>query len=509
MQAIKLNNIKKEIADRVLFEIDSLIIKKTDRIGIVGRNGSGKSTLLKMIAAEDNDFHGEIDIHGREAYVPQLKETSTMSGGEQSMALIQKAIQSHPDILILDEPTSNLDVENLNLLIELLSESAATLILVSHDRHFLNKLVNNIWEIDRGKVQTYSGNYDDFHAVKELKTRQHQEAYSEYQNKVKQLENEAHRRLQKASTFKKRKKNVSRSDYKVNSFAGKYDAQEKAMAKSAKALEKRIEKLNPVEALIRERSFIFKEVGNLDNDASTLINLNEGKLFIEKIELFSYPPFKITFGDKLSITGPNQSGKTSFLRAILRQSLKGYYSQQLNIGYFSQNFNVLDLNDSIYHNVRKGSLQSDFVIKNVLASLGFDHKVIYQKANVLSGGERVRLSFAKVLLGDHNLLLLDEPTNYLDIDTLKSVEGFIKNYPGAVVLVSHDQTFVETTTDQHYFIESGQLLSPAYQFKNKDKVEQELLLLQFQLDEMVMNPETQLEDIREIQRKISKLKSND
>lgn len=120
MQAIKLNNIKKEIADRVLFEIDSLIIKKTDRIGIVGRNGSGKSTLLKMIAAEDNDFHGEIDIHGREAYVPQLKETSTMSGGEQSMALIQKAIQSHPDILILDEPTSNLDVENLNLLLSLI-----------------------------------------------------------------------------------------------------------------------------------------------------------------------------------------------------------------------------------------------------------------------------------------------------------------------------------------------------------------------------------------------------
>ncbi|WP_124057928.1 ribosomal protection-like ABC-F family protein [Vaginisenegalia massiliensis] len=508
MHAIKLQDIKKEFTDRVLFEADSLMIKRSERIGIVGRNGQGKSTLLKMIIGEDNGYDGEIESHGRIEYVPQIKETSTMSGGEQSMTLIQKAIHSHPDILMLDEPTSNLDVENLNLLIKWLKEYSATLIFVSHDRYLLNELVDNIWEIDRGKIYTYSGNYDDFQTMKQLKSKQQEVAYSEYQRKIKQLESEAQRRFEKASTFKKQKKNVSTSDYKVNSYAGKYDAQEKAMAKSAKALEKRIKKLNHVEAPVKERSFVFKEVGHLHRNASTLINLNEGKLFFENIYLFSYPPFKVTFGDKLSISGPNQAGKTSFLRAILSQTLKGYYSQHLNIGYFSQNFNVLDLNESLYNNVRKGSLQTDFVIKNILASLGFDNKVIYQKANVLSGGERVRLSFAKILLGNHNLLLLDEPTNYLDIDTLESIEGYIKNYPGSVILVSHDQTFVEATTNQHYFIDGGQLLSPVYREKNKNQVEQELLLLQFQLDEMIMKPEMQLEDIREIQRKIEKLRNN-
>ncbi|MBG9979410.1 ribosomal protection-like ABC-F family protein [Facklamia lactis] len=505
MQEVELTNLVKEIETTLLFEIEHLVVNQGERIGIVGGNGKGKSTLLKMIVGEDSDYEGRIEVQRSWSYVPQLKESSKMSGGEQSIASIQQAFEANRPLLLLDEPTSNLDRDHLEDLIQALKDSQQTLLVVSHDRYFLDQLVDKIWEIDQQQVTEYVGNYSQYLEQKAQERHRQQINYEAYQKKVNQLEEEAKKRMERASRFKKRKKNVSVSDYKVMSRMGKYDAQEKSLAKSSKALSKRIEQLEEVEAPNQAPHYFFKEVGHLSNKKQTLLNLRANDVSVAGRFLFHLESFKLLQGEKVSINGPNQAGKTSFFRQLLAQELAGYYTADLNIGYFAQNFDELEDSLSLLANVQATSLQEDYLIRNVLAALGFDIHRVDQKVATLSGGERVRLQFAKVLLGNHNLLLLDEPTNYLDITTLEAVEGFLKDYPGAFILVSHDREFVEATAEQHYFIEEQKLITRVYQANYEDSAAKQLQLLTFRLEQLVADPEASLEEIRALKQEIEAL----
>ncbi|MDO4680658.1 MAG: ATP-binding cassette domain-containing protein [Aerococcus sp.] len=506
MEVIKLMDVSKVIQGCPLFHIDQAVVNTGDKIGLIGKNGTGKSTLLKMIVGLDAEYQGQIHMNRSFAYLPQMKVKSQESGGEQTKRMIEEVLAERADLLILDEPSANLDQENVHWLIQTLENYPGTLIVVSHDRSLLNQVVNQIWALEQGQLNQYVGTYEDYHIAKRQERESQVVAYANYNKKVHQLKAEAKKRNEHAKRFKQQKKNQSASDYKVNGYAGKYDGHQKSIAKSAKALEKRIEQLEKVERPPKALHYTFKAVGNLsDHHNQTLIHLKKGKVRQGKHWLFTFPEFTLKGGEKISLEGPNQAGKTTFLRQLFNQTLPGYYKPDLSIGYFAQDFTNLALEQSVLDNVQKSSLQSDTLIRTVLASLGFSSHKLGDLVQELSGGERVRLSFAKLLLGDYHLLLLDEPTNFLDLGTLEQVEKFILEHPAAIILVSHDQAFIEHTVHKRYVIDNQRLLSPDY-LDYPDKKQDEIALLEFRLQQMIMDEDVSLDEIKQVQKQMKRLK---
>ncbi|WP_414052569.1 ribosomal protection-like ABC-F family protein [Macrococcus animalis] len=504
---LKMNHIHKQIKDLTLFKIDNLLINQGEKIGLIGKNGSGKSTLLKMIAYIDSEFSGNLDNPFQTLYVPQLKKLSSESGGEQTKRYLLKAFNNNHELLLLDEPSTNLDQDNIKWLINEINQFKGTMIIVSHDRTLLNQTINKIVEIEDKYLNMYLGDYDDYEHQKKKNLEKQASDYKQYQTKIKQLEIEAEERMKRAKCFKKRKKNVSISDYKVNSRMGAYDSQEKAIAKSSKALIKRIEQIKKADKPKEEKSFKIKPIGKLENKGSTLINLDKFEICVNNKHLFKAKSFKVIQGDKIAINGPNGSGKTTYIKQLMYQNIEGYYKHDIKIGYFAQNLNTLDNNKSIFENVKLTSVQDDFTIRNLLAALGFEYNRIYQEVNTLSGGERVRLQIIKLLLGDYDMLILDEPTNFLDVSTLKALELFLIEYPGTFIIISHDYILIDNVASRKVDIKEHQLVNEIYQDKNQSFEDIEIQLLEFKLEQMIQNPDIDMEEVLALKHKINQINS--
>ncbi|MCY7208894.1 ABC transporter ATPase [Streptococcus dysgalactiae subsp. equisimilis] len=439
MEAIRLKNVSKHISSRLLFNISDLAIYPGDHIGIIGINGSGKSTLLKILVNEDTDYHGEIIINGDITYVPQIKELKGGSGGEITLRLLKKAFSLSPSILFLDEPTSHLDQDNIQWLIYKLQKFEGTAIVVSHDRFLLDNFTEKIIFIDDGKIETFLGNYTEFENQRNKKNELLKREHTHYNNEVKRLTNELEDKKKKSRKISKKKNSkISNSDWKVRSKMGSYDSQAKAIAKSAKAIEKRLSRLNAPPKISHEKIIKFKSVGSLDFDSPrTLIRIEESQLVTEFIDL-KLPRIKFKFGEKWLLTGRNKSGKSILLNSLVKKEIEGYYSQDLKIGYFSQKLELLDKEKSLFDNIYSRSVQNKQLIINFLAMLDLKKDKIFIPCNKLSGGEQVKGQLAMVLLSDSNFLILDEPTNFLDINSFIAFENFLKNFSGTVLLVCHD-----------------------------------------------------------------------
>lgn len=458
MEMIKCIQLEKEIAGRRLLTIQQLSLQAGQKVGLVGNNGVGKSTFLKILLGLDRDFAGQIEVKTDWAYVPQLQERSSLSGGEQVWKSIQEAFAQRPQLLIMDEPTANLDQEHQEKLIKQIKRYRGSLLVVSHDRHFLNQIASHIWHLEEGKVQVYLGNYEVFVESRRARREGQQEAYEAYQKKVAQLKKAQQERQIKSQKMGKRKKGISSSEWKVNAMMGSYDSQAKSMAKTAKHLEKRIERLDKVEQPRKERWVKMEAKGALDTGLHSLFRLQAGQLWIEETYLFDFPQLGMTFGDKLALVGSNGTGKTSFVRKLISKELEGYYNPKLKIVYFAQDLINLDEEKTAFENISCTSLQDRMTILNLLGMLGLSYDKAQQKVANLSGGERVRLSLAKVLLTDANLLILDEPTNFLDLTAIEALERFLKEYQGSVLVISHDQDFVDKVAKNNWRIRDGSLI---------------------------------------------------
>jgi pleuromutilin/lincosamide/streptogramin A transport system ATP-binding/permease protein len=505
MILLEANQLKQYIKDRLIIDVEQLQIHQHDRIGLVGKNGTGKTTLLNLLSGKLSPNEGNVIHHEHCELLPQLKDTdTTKSGGEVTQMYIQEIFEKEPALLFADEPTTNLDTSHIEWLEKRLSKWKGALVIVSHDRAFLDALCTIVWELNEGKINVYKGNYSDYDEQKKLEIRQGKLAYEQYEKKKSQLEEALKLKEKKAERATKSHKKVSQIEAsKTKPYFAK---KQKKLEKAAKAIETRLEKLEKVEK-VKEMPQLKMSLPNEETiKGRIIIRVEKVSGVIENRVLWKETSFQIRGGDKLAIIGPNGSGKTTLLKKILQQANGISVSPAVKLGYFSQNLNILDPEKSILENVRSSSKQEESFMRTILARLHFFRDDVYKQVGVLSGGERVKVALAKIFVSDVNTLILDEPTNFLDIDAVGALESLLKEYEGTVVFVSHDRQLIENVSTRILDIQEGEikLFEGTYKqyhdfvpLEKKETEEDQRLVLEMKISEVLsrlsMEPTEELE----------------
>lgn len=515
MLLIECSKIKKYFGDRLILDVDHLKIYSEDRIGIVGRNGVGKTTLINILSQRLEPDEGWIKLYGGAGYISQLESPDSknisgemaskfgveatwneyMSGGEKTRFKLAKALDNENLMVFADEPTSNMDIEGIELMEEKFREYEGALIIISHDRSFLDKLCNQILEIENGKIKIYKGNYSDYRDQKTQEKERAQFEYEEYVKEKKRLEEVAYGTKQKAKNIRKTPKRMGNSEarlHKMGDQKSKFN-----LERTAKSVERRIEHLE-VKEKPKEELEIRLDIMDSNRLHSKIIieGKNINKAFNDKI-IFKNAEFDIYNGSKVALIGPNGCGKSTLIKMIMDNDDAIRIAQGAKIGYFNQDMNMLDKNLSIIENVMESSIYSENFARLLLARLLFKGEEIYKKVDILSGGERVKVSFAKILLQDINLLILDEPTNYVDINSLEVIEETLKEYDRTLLFVSHDRRFVDAVANQIMIITDQRIKMftgnyTEYLARNnkpmnqhKEEVEKQVIILKNRLSEVI------------------------
>ncbi|NLM13119.1 MAG: ABC-F type ribosomal protection protein [Epulopiscium sp.] len=516
MLLLEAKNIKKYFGDRLILDIEGLNIYSEDRIGIVGVNGAGKTTLINLLSKKLEPDEGWVKLYGNYAYISQLEEpdfktisdemaskfgvptiwNTYMSGGEKTRFKLALALETQSALIFADEPTSNVDMEGIELMEKRFDEYNGALLLISHDRDFLDKLCNKILEIEHGKIKIYNGNYSDYVFQKKQEVERAQFEYEEYVKEKKRLQEVIIETKQKVKSIRKTPKRMGNSEARLHKMGN-----QKAKAnldRAIKNIEKRIEHLEVKEKPKEQEVIKFDLSDNAKLHSKIIIEgKNINKVFGEKI-IFQDAEFTIYNPAKVALVGSNGCGKTTLIKMIMNREEPIKIAQGAQIGYFSQDMSILNEGLSIIDNVMETSIYPEHFARTLLARLLFKRDDVYKKINVLSGGERVKVSFAKILLQDINLLILDEPTNYMDIHSLEVVENALKEYDRSLLFVSHDRRFVESVANCIMTIENHKInmfqgtykeyLSRKTQSKENNKkeaVQKQILILQNRLSEII------------------------
>ena len=442
------------IGDRLLLKADRLKVNSRDRIGIVGMNGAGKTTLMRILAGEIEPERGTVTVTVPIVHIPQFKPADAqLSGGEMTAAILDSALMGNEPLVLADEPTMHLDAAHTEELEKRLAERDGALVLISHDRAFLDKLCTHIWALENGTVRVYKGNYSDYANAKDSEKQLQQKRYEQYVAKKSQLEQAIRSKTIKAAGMLKPPKRMSTSESRL--YKDGAAKTQKGVHRSIKALKTRLDRLEKVERP-RELPRIWLDTpGESDFVSQTALRVEKLSAVLGGRTLWQNVSFALRKGSKTALIGPNGSGKTTLIQRIVAGGEGIYLPPDAKLGYFSQDLSMLDLDASVFSNVRTAAVHPDAVIRLILARLLFKGEDIGKPAGVLSGGERVRASLAKILLSDANVLILDEPTNFLDIPSLEALEEMIREYTGTVLFVSHDRRFVERAADQILAIENG------------------------------------------------------
>lgn len=500
MLLLEANHITRYVQDRLLFEIKHLEIHSRDIIGLVGWNGSGKTSLLEVLSKESSPDEGTVEQHDTCVLLPQLKETSsTKSGGEITQAAIDRCLAKNPAVLLADEPTTNLDTDHIEKLESTFKRWTGALVIVSHDRAFLDALCKKIWDIQDGSLNEYKGNYSDYKAQKDLEIKQQQEAYEEYVKKKKQLEKAVQLKQQQAEQATKKPKNLSASEINAKGAKPYFAKKQKKLYQERKGMESRMEQLEKVDK-VWESPPIMMNIPDADTlNGRIILRLADVTACAGSRTLWKHASIDITSGDKVAIIGANGSGKTTLIRKIMQKDTGITLSPAVKIGYFSQNLDILDTDQTILHNIKETSRQDETFIRIVLARLRFFRDDVHKKVTILSGGERVKVAFAKIFLSDINMLILDEPTNFLDIETMEALEGLLEDYTGTLLFVSHDRRFVDQIASRVVSIENQTIdvfngpykAYKAYVPQSGNPLEDNLLVLEAKISEVLGKLSTQ------------------
>lgn len=470
MVSIKLDKVKKYYEDKLILDIDNLEIKENSRIGIVGENGAGKTTLIKVILGELDIDEGKVFSHANYSYISQSENyagscddsriksilgapdnyNEFLSGGEKVKISINQALSSNSNFLIADEPTANLDTNTIKSIEKLISEYKGGLLLVSHDRDFLNNLCDNILEIENGKVKLYKCGYSKYLKLKAEEKEVEKREYEEYITEKKRLEKAMMVKENQRDSIRKAPKRMGNSEARL--FKMGDQKSKKHLDGNIKSLKSRINHLEVKEKPISSRDIKIKITEGNKIPSKTVIEVKNLDLYIGDKLLIKDGNFKIKNGKKAAIIGENGCGKTTLIKKILKIDTENIrLSKYISIGYFDQNQDILDKDKTILDNIKSTSSYDESFMRIQLAGFGFKGDTIYKNVSILSGGERVKVALCKIILSDTNTLILDEPTNYLDIKSIEALEKALINTDKTIVMISHDRAFISSICD--YIIE--------------------------------------------------------
>lgn len=477
---LKANNIHVEYMDRVILHIPTVELYTNDRIGIVGNIGAGKTTLLQALSGAFKCPGCRVQAYGEIAYLRQIQRVQpeaqtdaellrrlavhnlspeTMSGGEAIRYRIANLLSRNVHCILADEPTCNVDREGIDFLIDRFNRYEGALVIVSHDRYFLDAVVHKIWELKDGELTEYCGNYSDYQCLLEENLRNQESRHSAYIKELARLTNayEVKKEKAKAASKKPDSRSGKNNIPDKNGMTKSFDSREKTLHRSANQLLTRINHLDRVESPEAVQKVRFFSSGGLSLHHRFPI-WGEGidKAYGEQV-LFANASFHIPLGAKVAITGRNGSGKTTLLQMIIGREKGIFVSPKAAIGYYLQNGYDLLGDDPLLQFVSKDCAYKESVLRSMLASLGFAANDLKKRMSSLSGGERAKSVLCKVFAGRYNILLLDEPSTYLDLKSVLALEGFIRDYPGTIVFVSHDRRLVDRAADLVYSVENCKL----------------------------------------------------
>ncbi|MEG0550277.1 MAG: ABC-F family ATP-binding cassette domain-containing protein [Vagococcus sp.] len=477
--SIKINKVKKYIGERLLIDIPSLNLSGKEIIGIVGKNGSGKTTFLKMIEGKVPVDEGSIICSDKIAVIDQLlSDDNQKSGGEQTKEKIRESLAEYSDILLADEPTNHLDSAGRSYLIKELNRFKGLVLIVSHDRDFLNQVCDSILEIHESKTRLYPGNYNNYLSQKELEEKEYAKKYANYIREKNRLEGAAQELHDKSSGIKKAPKRMGNSEARLHK-RGKGQLAKKALSKQALAIETRLDKLEIIATPKKEKKLIIPFLEGQIIHKKQVIEATDFNLSIGNKPLLVDSQFQIRTGKRTALVGNNGVGKTTLLKAIINKHEQLCLSEKAKFAYFSQSFNQLDDSLSVLENVQKTSIYEPQAARDLLAHLLFRGDMVNKKVNVLSGGERTKLAIAKMILSKNNVLILDEPTNHLDIESLNVLEESLKLYQGTIIFVSHDRYFIKAVADDILEIKNKKIIKPLENnrpIKREKKKEDKMIL---------------------------------
>lgn len=496
---LQINNAKKSYGVHTILEDASIRVKDKEKIALVGRNGCGKTTLLKIICGQESMDSGSkyVSNDTKIGYLSQItfkneditvfdelskafnkvknlekqlqeqaevlqfdsseaqlakydriqqefenlngyqydvelrnvffhfqfveedlwKNLSEFSSGQKTRIALVKLLLSKPDILLLDEPTNHLDLDSIEWLENYVSHYPSAVILVSHDRMFLDHVVDEIVEIEFGKTMRYPGNYSHYVKTKEEYLKKNHEAFVRQQQEIQRLQDL-----------------IEKFRYKKNK------------ASFAKSKQKYLDRMDRVEDASQDSSMIKAKFTSERKGGKQVLEVNN--LSIGYDSVLSTVNFKLVHGERMGIVGPNGIGKSTLIKTLMNvlQPKNGTYrfGHQIDVGYFNQESAQLKSNKNVLDELWDlHPLSTQTEIRNTLASFLFTQEEVFKDVNSLSGGERVRLALAKLMLDHDNLLLLDEPTNHLDIQAKEALEDALEKYDGTILFVSHDRMFLK------------------------------------------------------------------
>ncbi|MGN1167639.1 MAG: ABC-F family ATP-binding cassette domain-containing protein [Lachnospiraceae bacterium] len=502
------HQISKAFGEEVIVTDGSFHIEEHEKTALVGPNGAGKSTILKMIVGElsldsgkvvltkgktlgylaqhqemsgDNSIYQEVKtaksyiieiekrlrqiefemkhLSGNDlenlmetynrltaqferengyAYESEItgvlkglgftedefsKPVNTLSGGQKTRVSLGKLLLTKPDILLLDEPTNHLDLNSITWLETYLLNYPGAVLIVSHDRYFLNRVVTKVVEIENGELMTYLGNYSQYAEKKKMLRDARLKEYLNQQQEIKHQEAV----IEKLRSFN-REKSIKR----------------------AESREKMLEKIKPVEKPIQTNTEIHLKLEPSCTSGNDVLSVEHLSKAFPPHTLFEDISFEIKRGEHVAIIGDNGTGKTTLLKILnnVIQADSGSYRLGTNvqIGYYDQEHHVLHMDKTIFEEISDDYPDlTNTEIRNMLAAFLFTGDDVFKLIGDLSGGERGRVSLAKLMLSEANFLILDEPTNHLDITSKEILEKALNDYTGTVLYVSHDRYFINQT----------------------------------------------------------------